>query len=157
MVNNNVIIENAELLYPNFKGKEVPPYNPEGCRNFCVYLPEELAEQMKDDGWNVKRKKPDDEDEEVGRPYIQVAVNFNGPYPPEIVAITSAGQRIITEETVATLDSLDMESVDIIIRPRNWSMPSGMNGVKAYLKTMYIVVAENPFTQKYAHIPIAND
>lgn len=155
MVNNNIKIENAELIFKNFKGKEVPPYNPEGCRNFCVILDESIAAQLAEDGWNVKRLKPD-EDEEVGRPYLQVTVNFNN-YPPEIIAVTSAGQRYITEETVATLDSIDMESVDVSIRPRNWELPSGMHGVKAYLKTMYIVVAENPFAKKYAHIPFVND
>ena len=151
MVNNNIIIENAILIYKNFKGKEVPPYNPEGCRNFCVYIDEELARQLLNDGWNIKRRSPEDEDD-PGRPYLQVAVSFS-PYPPKITVITSAGQRDLTEETVETLDGADIENVDLVIRPYNWSMPSGMHGVKAYLKTMYVTLSEDAFEKKYSNIP----
>ena len=33
-----ITIRNAQLFKTNFSGKEIPPYNPEGRRNFCVFI-----------------------------------------------------------------------------------------------------------------------
>src|SRR6478752_4127108 len=69
-----VTVENARLFFKNFSGKE-GPYNREGDRNFCCELPEDVAEAMTRDGWNVRYSKPQDEGDE-GSPYIQVTVRF---------------------------------------------------------------------------------
>jgi hypothetical protein len=54
----NVVIEDAVLpgFMRNFEGKE-KQYNVKGKRNFCVLLTPEMAEALKNDGWNVKTLK----------------------------------------------------------------------------------------------------
>ena len=47
------------------------------------------------------------------------------------------------------LDGVDIDSVDIIIRPYEWELRTGAKGVKAYLQTLYIKVREDDFESKY--------
>lgn len=147
-VTDTVSIEHAHLLFLNFAGKE-SQYNSNGNRNFCVLLEDpEVVQRMIDDGWNVRYLRPLEPDLEP-QPYIQVKVAF-GQYPPKIVLITSRGMTAIGEEDVAMLDTAEIANADLIFRPYNWSMPSGKSGVKAYLKALYITLAEDEFEKKYA-------
>ena len=72
MVKENITIEGARIVFRNFSGKE-GRFNPPGKKNFCVLLDNELASNLKDDGWNVKWLKPREEDDEP-QAYIQVCL-----------------------------------------------------------------------------------
>jgi hypothetical protein len=144
--NVTLTIEEARLIFKNFAGRE-QKFNREGDRNFCVVLEPDQAEAMLEDGWNVNYLKPR-EDEEVGTPYMQVAVSYRN-RPPKIVVITSRARTNYTEDMVETLDYADIKYADLIINPYHWSNDSG-SGVKAYLKTMFVHIAEDELERKYA-------
>lgn len=146
-----LIMEDARIVFRNFAGAE-GMYNREGDRNFCVLLEDDLAEQMKADGWNIKRLKPR-EDNETGTAYIQVSVGFKG-RPPRMVMITSQGRVELSEQSVVLLDWADIDKVDLIIRPYNWNV-NGRTGVKAYLKSIFVVIHEDYLELKYADVPVA--
>lgn len=152
-VEGTISIEDAEIMFRNFSGAE-GQYNAKGRRNFCVLLDPPLADALTNDGWNVKVLKSRDEDEEE-RPYLQVAVSYDN-IPPRIMMITKNGKTTMTEETVGMLDWAEIKSVDLIIRPYNWEV-SGKTGVKAYVKTMYIVIEEDEFAEKYYSLPDEDD
>jgi hypothetical protein len=57
---NTVLMEGVRIIFRNFAGKE-GQYNREGDRNFGVILPDDVAQQMLADGWNVKYLKPREE------------------------------------------------------------------------------------------------
>ena len=42
-----VTIKNARIGFRNFEGAE-GKYNPAGNRNFCIFLPEDIAKEMED-------------------------------------------------------------------------------------------------------------
>jgi hypothetical protein len=143
---SNIAIENARLIFRNFEGKE-GKYNRAGDRSFCLVIPdEEMANQLSEDGWNVKALAGRDKDEEATY-YISVSVNYQN-IPPEIYIITRHGKKLMTEDMVASLDYADILEADVIVRPYNWEV-NGKTGVKAYLKTMYITIQEDEFAAKY--------
>lgn len=149
MVKNNITIEGARIGFRNFSG-EAGKFNPEGRRNFCVFLDREVGEQLAEDGWNVRWLKPKDEyEDEV--PYLQVSVMF-GKIPPKIVLVNGRGKTILDEESINILDWADIANVDMIIRPYNWEM-GNKTGVKAYIKTMYVTIEEDEFESKYYDVP----
>lgn len=137
---NNVVIENAHIWARNFKGEEHLPYNPKGRRNFCLSLDPDLAQEMIDEGWNVKYDRDD-------IPYIPVAVSYDK-YPPKIYKVTSRGKTLLDEETVGDLDDDEIVGIDLILRPYCWNV-NGSNGVKAYVKNMYVTIQENALYDKY--------
>lgn len=143
--NNNIIIENARLIFKNFAGEQTK-YNRAGNRNFCVILDPEVARDLLDDGWNVRYLNPR-EDEDEPTPYLQVAVAF-GNIPPKITMISGKTKTPINEDTIDTLDYAEIANVDLIIRPYNWEV-NGKTGVKAYLKTMYVEIEQDVFASKY--------
>lgn len=147
MYNDILRIENARIMYRNFEGKE-SKFNAAGNRNFCVIIDDvELAQQLNNDGWNVKVRPPREEGDEPLH-YIKVNVSFKFK-PPKIVSIAGGRQTILDEETVAALDYQDILNVDLEIRPYNWENANG-TGVSGYLKTMYVTVDEDSFASKYA-------
>lgn len=151
-VNDNIKIENAHILFRNFSGRE-SKYNRAGQRNFCVYIDDpKFAQKLIDDGWNVRVRAPREDGEEP-RYYIQVAVSFDN-IPPTVYMLTKRKKVKLDEETIDALDFAEIINVDLTIRPYNWIIQEGTknekSGVKAYLRTMYVVIDEDEFAEKYA-------
>lgn len=149
MVTNNITLQDARILFRNFAGKE-GKFNPAGRRNFCVLLDTELAEKLIEDGWRVRWLQPKEDGDEP-QAYMQVSVAF-GQIPPKIVLISSRGKKVLTEDEVGILDWAEIANVDMIIRPYNWEV-SGNVGVKAYVKSLYVTIAEDDLEKKYRDVP----
>lgn len=151
-VTENIKIEDAHILFRNFSGRE-SKYNRAGQRNFCVYIDDPVdAQHFIDEGWNVRVRPPRENGEEP-RPYIQVAVSFNK-IPPTIYMLTKRKKVKLDEESIDTLDFAEIRHIDLTIRPYNWIIQEGTknekSGVKAYLRSMYVVIDEDEFAEKYA-------
>lgn len=152
MPESNVLMEGVRILFRNFSGKE-GQYNREGDRNFAVLLDDKVANDMNADGWNVKWLKPREveagEDEHADA-YLTVTVGYKG-RPPQVVMITSRGRTFLGEDEVSVLDWADIRNVDLIVRPYNWDV-NGKQGIKAYLKSIYVTIEEDELERKYADV-----
>ena len=148
----NITIEGAKIIFRNFSGRE-GRFNPEGNRNFCVVLDPEFADELKEDGWNVKYPNIDNDKDLL--PYLQVKVSFKK-IPPKIVVISSTGKRQLSEEKINDLDWMAFEKIDIIISPYSYDI-RGNSGVSAYLKSFYGTLMEDELELKYAGIPESTD
>lgn len=142
----SINIENTRLLFKNFNGAPTK-FKPQGGeRTFCAVLQDPvLAEQMKAAGWNVKEiHSQDPQDDPIY--YIQVTARY-GKYGPKIIMVNGRTKACtpLNEDSVGLLDNADISSADLTIRPYTWEPGK----IKAYLKTLYVVINEDPFEHKY--------
>lgn len=145
----NLVFEDCRIVFRNFAGEE-GQYNRKGDRNFCVIIDHALAPQLVEEGWNIKYLKPREEGD-VPQPYLQVKCHF-GKQPPRIVLVGSSNKRDLDEGTVNILDWAEIERVDLIVRPYEWEV-NGKTGIKAYLKTIYVTIVEDPLEARYMDVP----
>jgi hypothetical protein len=140
------MVEDATLLFRNFAGKE-GPYNRSGDRNFAVILPQDDADRMLKEGWNVRYLAAQEEgDEDV--PYITVAVSYKN-RPPRVVMLTSRARTNLDEDSVEVLDWANIEKADLICRAYEWAV-GDKSGIKAYLKSLFVTIEEDYLERKYA-------
>ena len=142
---NNIMIEDARLIFKNFSGEE-SKFNRAGNKNFCVVLDHDMAEDLAAEGWNIKYLRPREDGEEP-TPYLQVTVAY-GNIPPKVIMIAGRNKTPLDNVSIGTLDYAEIANVDLVIRPYNWEV-NGKQGIKAYLKTMYVEIEQDAFASKY--------
>lgn len=139
-----VRIDDARITFRNFEGLE-GKFNAAGNRNFCIFLPTELAKEMQAEGWTIKWL--DSYEDEPPQAIINVKLNF-GNYPPNVVLVSDGKMTRLDETNINILDFAELEKVDIILRGYQWEV-SGKKGIKAYLKTGYFVLVIDELAKKY--------
>lgn len=141
-----VRIDNARIGFRNFAGAE-GKYNPAGNRNFCVFLPDDIAKAMEKDGWSIRWLTS--REDEPPQALVTVKLNF-GNYPPNVFLVSEDKLSQLSEETVNLLDFAEFKQVDLIIRGYEWGPIQGKSGIKAYLKTGYFVLIVDELAKKYS-------
>lgn len=147
-----VEMDDVRIIFRNFRG-EGSTFNREGDRNFAVVIPDELADELKNDvnrdgvGWNVKIRQPNSPEYDPYY-YLPVKVKFSD-YGPIIKLIVNGRQIDITKDTVGQLDRIDIERVDLDIRPYD-DVINGRPFRAAYLQKMYITQKVDRFAERYA-------
>lgn len=140
-------ITDARIIFRNFKG-EGSKFNREGDRNFALIIPdEEIAEALKNAGWNVKIKAPRDPDDTPFM-YLGVKVKFND-RGPDVYLESGKKVNMLSEEDVDVLDDIDILSVDMHIRPYDYEV-NGSTGRAAYLQKIWVTQQIDSFAQRYA-------
>jgi hypothetical protein len=143
-------LEGVTIGFKNFEGRE-GLYNKAGDRSFAVFLDRRQAEELAAEGWNVKFPKENpnrvDPDEDERDPYLQVSVSFDA-YPPNVFIISNGNPTRIGADEVGMLDWAEIENVDLVIRPYEWTVNRN-SGVKAYLKAGYFSIVVDKFAHKY--------
>lgn len=140
-------IDDAKIIFRNFEGRG-DKYNREGDRNFSILIEDpDTADALTENGWNVKIKPGRDEDE---GPFMRlpVKVKFTD-YGPNVYLVTGDRRNELDEESIGCLDNIDIESVDLDIRPYDWEV-NGRTGRTAYLQSMQVVQRIDRFAARYA-------
>ena len=146
-------IDDARIIFKNFEGRG-DKFNREGDRNFSLLIEDpETADALIKEGWNVKIKPGRDEDEgDFMR--LPVKVKFTD-YGPNVYLVTGGRRNELDEESISCLDNIDIESVDMDIRPYDWDV-NGRTGRTAYLQSMQVIQRIDRFAARYAN-PAEND
>jgi hypothetical protein len=144
-------LESVRIGFRNFEGRE-GQYNKKGERSFAVFFEDHaLAQALLDEGWNIKfpkeREEQVDPDEPARDPYLQISVAFDN-YPPNVFIISNGQPTRLTVDEVSMLDWAEIENVDLVIRPYEWSVNRN-SGIKAYLKSGYFTIVTDRFAAKY--------
>lgn len=146
---NILQIDDARIIFKNFEGRG-DKYNREGDRNFSLLIEDpKTADALIAEGWNVKIKEGRDEDD---GPFMRlpVKVKFTD-YGPNVYLITGGRRNELDEESIACLDNIDIESIDMDIRPYDWEV-NGRTGRTAYLQSMQVVQRIDRFAARYANM-----
>jgi len=145
---NILEIEDARIIYRNFEGL-ASKYNREGDRNFAVIIPnDEIKDALVNEGWNVKIKPPRDEDDSPFM-FLPVKVKFNSRGP---AAYLVSGEQVtkLNEDTIGILDEIDIQSVDMDVRPYDWEV-NGKSGRSAYLQAINVTQNIDRFGAQYVN------
>lgn len=181
LINGNLNVENAALVFKNFAG-DPTTFNPAGGkRTFGLVLNEEFADRLSKAGWNIKVRELRDEYIEGERTrtvswdeynnnfrtefdnamiFTEVVVNEDSNFPPRIYKVTMLGeQKSMIEMPPAQYYRLDKEelyNVDIVVHPyRHGRSIANPDAKKGYLNSMYtMAIPSSDFNGKYAGIPI---
>lgn len=154
MAKSNIVMENARLIFRNFEGRE-GKYNRKGDRNFGLIIEDtEVAQQLAEDGWNIKELTPKNNDDYDDTPeviyWLPVTVRFDN-VPPKVMLVTRRKKTRLNEDNINTVDYANIAKVDLTVTPYDWEV-NGKSGTKAYLQTAYITINEDEFADKYADL-----
>jgi hypothetical protein len=150
----DIKIEGAKVIFRNFSGAPTKFRAQGGVREFSILFNTEQAENLRDEGWNVK-PLPMREDDEEQMWHLNVTVRFD-PVPPKVYLITNHSKTILDVNSIGQLDYSMLKNVDLIVTPYSWNV-NGKSGTKAYLKVGYFVVEEDEFAAKYANLQFPDD
>lgn len=140
-------IDEARIIYRNFSGAP-SKFNREGDRNFAVLInDEDQANALIEDGWNVKIKPPREEGDSPFM-YLPVKIKFND-RGPSCYLVTGNRMNRLDEESISCLDSIDIVSVDLDVRPYDWEV-NGKEGRTAYLQGIKVTQEVDRFAARFA-------
>lgn len=139
-------IDDARIIFKNFEGRG-DKFNRAGDRNFSLLIEDpNTADALVKEGWNVKIKPGRDEDEE---PFMRLPVKVKfTEYGPNVYLRTGDRVNKLDEESISCLDDIDIESVNMDIRPYDWEV-NGRTGRTAYLQSMEVVQRIDRFSARY--------
>lgn len=140
-------IEDARIIYRNFEGV-ASKFNREGDRNFAVIIPnDEIKDELIENGWTVKIKPPRDE-EDTPFMFLPVKIKFNNRGP---AAYLRSGDTVtrLNEDTIGVLDEIDIQSVDMDLRPYDWEV-NDKTGRTAYLQAINVIQNIDRFGDMYS-------
>lgn len=141
-------IDDARIIFRNFSGA-ASQFNREGDRDFHLIIDDtEIADALDREGWNVKIKPARSEDEDPLMS-MKVKVKFNG-YGPNCYLYSGTRRVELDEESVGCLDDIEIDRVDMDIRPYDWSL-NGKTGRTAYLQSIRVYQRLDRFAEDFAN------
>ena len=139
-------MDDARIIYRNFSGAE-SKFNRKGDRNFAVVIDDQqLAEDLRNDGWNIKIRPPRDIDDEPFM-YLPVKIKFNDS-GPNVYLVTGDRMNRLDEDSIDCLDNVDILEVDLDVRPYDWEI-NGKEGRTAYLQSIKVTQRVDRFAAEY--------
>lgn len=150
MENNKIVsIENTRFIFEtNFSGDPRRDKFGSDKRYANIIVPEELAEELTDEGFNVRHTDPKDVEYEKTY-FVKAAINYDSKFPPRIFLVSGDNPpELLDSESVGVIDTMYIRNVNVILskyynaKIDKWSL---------YVRTMYVEqeLDNDPFAARY--------
>ena len=150
MENNKLVsIENTRFIFEtNFSGDPRRDKFGSDKRYANIIVPEELAEELIDEGFNVRCTDPKDGEYEKTY-FVKATVNYDSKFPPRIYLVSGDNPpTLLDSESVCNIDTMYIKNVNVILskyynaKIDKWSL---------YVRTMYVEqeLDNDPFAARY--------
>lgn len=150
MENNKVVsIENTRFIFEtNFSGDPRRDKFGSDKRYANIIVPEEIAEELTDEGFNVRHTDPKDDEYEKTY-FVRATVNYDSKFPPRIFLVSGDNPpELLDVESVGVIDTMYIRNVNVILskyynaKMDKWSL---------YVRTMYVEqeLDDDPFAARY--------
>ena len=126
--NEHLLIDDARIAFRNFAGVGTE-FNREGDRYFSWVIEDpQLADDLIHRGGNVKIRPPKDPD---GVPFIHLPIKVKMSASTVVKLVRPGARPVeISEENLKCLDYMDIERIDMDIRPYDWVINEGKKSEK---------------------------
>lgn len=150
MENSKIVsIENTRFIFEtNFSGDPRRDKFGSDKRYANIIVPEELAEELTDEGFNVRHTDPKDDEYEKTY-FVRATVNYDSKFPPRIFLVSGDNPpELLDVESVGVIDTMYIRNVNVILskyynaKMDKWSL---------YVRTMYVEqeLDDDPFAARY--------
>lgn len=149
----NLTLEDAKFFgRPNFTGEE--DRFKDSRRKFTVLIPNEVADQLREIGWNVKTTIPTAEEVAEGREPLSHLKVMVDPKSSDVWVLLGQEREKLTEATLGIIDRSRIQSMDMEIRAWMYNEDEVKAGTEspeysARLVTLIAVIQPNILTEKY--------
>ena len=141
--------EGKDMIWRNFRG--LPTKFTKDKQWFNIILPEEVALDLAEDGWKIK--KHDDDPDDV---FYTLKVNVNYNYKPlRVYRISNGRMRDLDKEESGGLDYDKIKGFECIIMA--YRKPEVFEGVSASLETLWVTVNRSDLYDKYSSMYESKD
>ena len=150
-------IVDRQVRSRNFKGEEKKDpvtgrtVNGPGRRNFLLRLTEDVAEELKDHGCEVKYTKvnnPNDDPE----PYVSITVSYYLK-PVEACIISNGVMTQLDEAHIGKLDGVDISNMAIELEYGKEKIhQNGVKYIPLYAQQIWVEVVPSYFAEKYGYL-----
>ena len=147
-------ITDREVRSRNFGGEEKKDrvtgrtVNSPGYRNFLLFVNEEISEELKDHGCEVKYTKVQNEND-VPMPYVSITVSYFLK-PVEVHMYSNGVDNPLDENRVRVLNDVDIKNMCIVLEMGKEK--THMNGVKytpLYAQEIHVEIVPSYIAEKY--------
>ena len=150
MENNKIVsIENTRFIFEtNFSGDPRRDKYGSDRRYANIIIPEELAEELIDEGFNVRNTDPKDGEYEKTY-FVRATVNYDSKFPPRIFLVFADNPpELLDSKSVSIIDTMYIRNVNVI--PSKY-YNAKMDKWSLYVRTMYVEqeLDNDPFAARY--------
>ena len=150
-------IVDREVRSRNFGGEEKKDrvtgrtVNSPGYRNFLLFVTEEIAEELKDHGCEVKYTKvtgPND----VPMPYVSITVSYFLK-PVEACLISNGNMTQLDEDHIRNINDVDIRNMAIELEyGKEKTHQNGVTYIPLYAQKIWVEVVPSYFAEKYSYL-----
>lgn len=147
--NGNLLVRDAVIMqgrnangnWSNFSGRKTKVNPNGGKRTFNIVLPEDVALELRDEGWNIKMMQPRDDQEDILY-FTEIVLNMEKKVEPDVYLCTEwAGKKKKTRlhgDDVGQLDDIRFAHADVNIYPHMHD-----KGIKGHCNQLVVIQAKN--------------